>query len=756
MLILSVAGAALAGAVLLAWLIGAGWALVTGLQMRRAATFASVEVERLRRTIDTAPALLMVIRSDGRIEASERLANWFGLQRLPNFIADFAGVETGLSQADTDALLRDIVAAQRGAKPFVRSVQPQGSSRTLTIRGAPAAPGTDANVIMWVFDATDAEAEIGALRSESSRVSRAFEALSLLIEAAPIPMWHRGPDLRLTLVNRAYVDAVDASSADDAIARGLELVEAAGGVGPIAAASVARDSGEVRARTVPVTLGGQRRSVRVVDVPLGDAGVAGYALDNEELERAGVAFRRFVATQRDTLDRLSAGVAQFDADRALSFSNTPFQRLFGLKAEWIADRPEFDRVLERLRELGRVPEMRDFPAWKAERRDWFKHAGGAIEEAWLLSGGIHLRVVAQPLPDGGLLLIFEDLTEQIQLASARDTLLRVREATFDNLFEAVGVFSADGRLNVWNNRFRDVWGFDEALLASHPRVEVLAEAAAPRLTTPSRAALIRELVRAATVNRKSRSGRVAFKDGRHFEFGAVPLPDGNALLTMLDITDSRRIERALRDRTVALEAADKVKTAFVANMSYELRTPLTSIGGFAEMLAGGYAGKLNGPAKDYVQAILDSVAKLGLLVDDVLQMTQSDAGVGDVNRETIDVARLLDAVASEHQGAADAKDQELVRNLTGEIGRVVTDAKALRAAIGLLLANAIAETAAGGRLLLHAGAVADGVQVVVSDNGPGTGTLSEAALTLIESAGGMVTMMAEPGEGTAVQIVLPR
>src|SRR3546814_10090089 len=48
-------------------------------------------------------------------------------------------------------------------------------------------------------------------------------------------------------------------------------------------------------------------------------------------------------------------------------------------------------------------------------------------------------------PDGGLLLVFEDRTEEVQLASARDTLLRVRTATFDNLFEALGVFAADGR-----------------------------------------------------------------------------------------------------------------------------------------------------------------------------------------------------------------------------------------------------------------------------------------------------------------------
>src|SRR5690606_17944734 len=108
---------------------------------------------------------------------------------------------------------------------------------------------------------------------------------------------------------------------------------------------------------------------------------------------------------------------------------------------------------------------------------------------------------------------------------------------------------------------------------------------------PQRASLIGELIRLAIDQRTQRGGTLEFKDGRHFEVAAVPLPDGNALFTMLDVTDRHRIERALRDRNEALEAADRVKTAFVANMSYELRTPLTSIKGFAEMLHGGYAGK---------------------------------------------------------------------------------------------------------------------------------------------------------------------
>ncbi len=771
MVTVSVGTAVIVGAVLAFWLAAAAWAVGTGIALRRRAHNADEQADRLAALLEAAPALPVVVRPDGRIEAPDRLGQWLGLKRTPKFLIDFGAADAGLLAADIQSLTYQVVAAQRTGARIVLAVKSLGSARTLLLRGgpAPAALGVSGSVIFWVFDATESQAEIGRLSNEVERLKSAFEALSQLIEAAPIPMWHRGADLTLTLVNRAYVEAVDAANAREVIDRGLELVEDIGGVSPVGAASIARNAGTPMSRDVPATIAGKRRSMRVVDVPLGEVGVAGYALDNDELDQARGDARRFVDAQRETLDRLSAGVAQFAADRSLSFWNQPFQRSFALKTEWLVDRPEFDRVLDRMREAGRVPEARDFPAWKAEHRMWFAASDGG-DENWLLNDGTNLRVVARPTPDGGLLLIFEDRTEQLQLASARDTLLRVRAATFDNLFEAVGVFAADGRLNLWNNRFRDVWRFDESLLAQHPRVDTLVEAAASELLTPSRAALIRDLVRSATSERKQRSGRVAMKDGRHFEFAAVPLPDGNALFTMLDVTDSRRIERALRERAEALEAVDKVKTAFVANMSYELRTPLTSIGGFAEMLARGYAGPLDEKAAGYVNAILESVGKLAELVDDVLYLTQDEMGVAAVDRETVDIMQVVETAIAARDGQAQAKDIDLAADLHASAGRIKGDGRALREVVTSLLDGAIDHTPQGGRVLLHASGTTEAALVVISDNGAGLSkqaqkdafgtpmrpTVLGAARQTIESYGGRLVLVSRPGEGTVIQLELHR
>jgi len=766
------------------WLLLGLWAAARGIAMQRRSAFAAAQTDRLANLIDASPYLPVVVRGDWRIEASERLGRWLGLDRGPRNFDELRGLDAGLDAGEHEALRQAILGAQRGAKPFVMSLRPQGGARTLFVHGTPApvSIGGAGSVLLWLDDATDSLASQFQLKHERDEAMAAFEALSGLIEVAPFPMWFRDTRLELALVNLAYVKAVEAPGAAAVIEQGIELLEPVAGVSAAEAAEQARLAAAAQMRTVPVTIAGERRIMRVVDVPLApqggkSIGVAGYAIDVQELESERGAHRRFADTQRELLDRLSAAVAQFDGDHGLSFANQPFRRLFGLDIEQVAERPDFARLLEAWREAGRTPEVRDFPEWRQAHVDWFALAH-ASEEDWLLRDGTHLRVVAQPTPDGGLLLIAEDRTEQVQLAGARDTLLRVRTATFDNLFEAVAVFAPDGRLHLWNQRFRRLWGVDEPTLAAHPRVDAPMGGLADRLAKPNQISIVQEVIRAATLERTQRAGEIRFRDGRHFDFAAIPLPDGNALLIMLDVTDSRKMESALRERNEALEAADKVKTAFLSRMSYELRTPLTSIGGFGEMLQAGYAGPLSDQQGAYVEAIMDSVAVLSRQIDNVLDLAQGEAGTLAVERAPVDVRVLLEGALAEARQLADAEGVELAGNLSAALGSIEGDAPRLSRLVAGLLDNAVRYTAPsrkkGGRVLLHADGDAKGLDIIVSDNGPGmpdavaavtrgtqAGTQSGGiglalARQLVAAHGGTMEVMSEKGQGTLVRISLPR
>jgi signal transduction histidine kinase len=636
--------------------------------------------------------------------------------------------------------------------------------------------------LLWFFDTSAGEEERSRLALRLRQTEAALNSLTHLIEAAPFPMWYRGPDLKLGLVNSAFVHAVEANDASEVIDRGFELIDAEGEDSGVASAREAQETSRIVSRMQPAILRGERRMLRIVNVPLATGAVAGFAVDVQDLEDARTELSRHMESQRELADRMTAGTAQFDADRTLSFFNRPFAVMTQLDPDWLAERPEFDRILDRMRDSQRLPEVRDFPVWKNEKREWFTSAEEVVEEEWSLPNGDHIRVVAQALPDGGLRLFLEDRTEQLRLASARDTLLRVRAATFDNLFEAISVFASDGRLYLWNRRFLEDWELDEEWLAEHPRVDELVPAMARKLVNPTAAAQIREMVRQTTNERQSSSGRISMTDGRHFEFAAVPLPDGNALFTMVDVTDSSRIEAALRERAAALEEADRVKTDFVANMSYELRTPLTSIGGFAELLAGGYAGKLSSKGEDYVAAILEAVDRLSKLINDVLDLTTGDTRGVTLERERVDVAGLCRAALETGRVRAAEKAQKLESEISPSAGYVFGDARRLRESIEHVLQNAVAYTDRKGRIILTADGDAHQAIIRIADNGSGiapqdlprvfdrfdrvveAGVRGEAALGLglpltrqfVEAHGGTVELESKKGKGTTVTLTIPR
>ncbi|WP_446654104.1 PAS-domain containing protein [Blastomonas sp.] len=769
--------------VLALWTGGAIWALVTGLQMRRAAGTARRQLRRLTRLIDSGPAIPLIVRSDSRIEGPERVARWLGLEKLPPYLAELSQEARGLPRETLDQLGQKITTAQKSGAPFAMAVAAAGSNRRLRIEGRLADPQTIAPgaVLLWFYDATESETRMAALVEAEAEAKRAFDALSGLIEAAPIPMWFRREDLSLLLVNSAYVEAVGGTSAADVVEAGQELVETVDGLTPLAVAARAFESNTPSRRTVTTTIAGTRRAMEVVDLPIKGRGIAGYAIDVHDLILARQATERFRDAQRDMLDNLSAGVAQFDAQRRLIFVNQPFVRMFQLKPQWLQDGLEFERLIDRMREAGRVPQVRDFPAWRDEKREWFQSAA-PVEDSWLIADGTHLRAIAQPTPDNGLLLIFEDRTEQVQLASARDTLLRVRTATFNNLYEALAVFTSDGRLHLWNTRFGAVWEVDEAELAKHPRADELLKAIAPQLKRPAQISALREVIRSATLDRTQRAGQLVMKDGRVFDFVGIPLPDSSALFTMIDVSDAKRMEDALRERNEALVEADAIKTKFLANMSYEFRTPLTSIGGFAELLASGVAGPLSEQGQDYAKAIIDSVERLSAQINMVLDLSQSQAGTLPLKREPTDIGALLVDVAKGVAGLAGGRNIALEVDVNGGPGMAEVDRQRFAQAITAVVDNALRYTQEGGRVLLLGDRFRNKLRIVVSDNGPGLDARAQAraldgvlqadeaggkpvtkrsglglplAKNLIEAHGGRMELVSEPGAGTIVTILMP-
>lgn len=664
---------------------------------------------------------------------------------------------------------------ERTAAQVPRRIRATGI-RALADDGRPLAD------VLWLRDVTAEEAELERLTQLVSTVDEERDRLRAALDALPMPVWLRNADLRLVHANRAYLRAVE-TDGEDAGGAAVALRELAEGVTARemrALASSARAAGEARSAAFHVVLRGSRRLVEITESPASADGperfTVGVAQDATRLETLRTTLEREVASHAEVLERLGTAIAIFGPDTRLRFYNTAYARLWRLDADWLDQEPTYGAVLETLRMRRLLPEVADYPAFKETELGRFKTLLEPMEDLLHLPDGKTLRRVLAPHPLGGLLATYEDVTDRLALEASRNTLIAVQRQTLDHLHEAVAVFGADGRLRLYNPAFARFWGLEAAALEDAPTLAELVD----RLPAAYRDSPCWETMRgqltAPPQDRTVRGGRVERGDGAILDMVGVPLPDGGVLFTVLDMSDTARVERALRERAEALAAADHMKTAFMANVSYELRTPLTTVLGFAEILAEEYYGPLNTRQKEYARGIAETAQAVVALIDDIADLVNIEAGQIDLDRAAFDVHAMLASVLALTREAVRRKGLTLHFDCPPEIGRMVADERRIKQVLYHLLLNAIAFTPEGGQITL-AVQPEDGVMVfTVADTGVGMSESERAAAferfrrgprssgaglglalvkSFVELHGGTVDIVSVPGEGTTVMVRLP-
>ena len=534
-----------------------------------------------------------------------------------------------------------------------------------------------------------------------------------ILDALPIPVWLRDKGLALTWANHAFLAQTGAATVEAARANQSALDKSERDL-----AQTARGQNTVLEAKRFAVVSGHTRAINFTEIPLGDAGIIGTAVDVSEVAAAEAKLQQHVDAHVDTLDKLATAVAIFSREQKLTFFNRAFVRLWGLPEEWLDRHPSDGNILDRLRDLRKLPEQRDYQAWKKGRLALYQNGGRTHEELWHSPGGQTLRVVSQPHPFGGLTFLYEDVSEKLNLESSYNIMTKVQSATLDTLMEGVAVFGPDGRLKLHNAAFARIWDLAREELKGEPHVRAIAALANTRFGDST---IWNRLIQAIVTEGGSGRGLGEMERGDRtiLSVGLSPLPDGAALVTFTDVTDRFRIETALRDRNDALETADRLKSDFIKHVSYELRTPLSTIMGFAEHLASGVPGGLNTRQQEYVEAIISGSNTLKDLVNDILDLALVESGALKLELERLDLYGLLADVANHANEWAAKAELKLELDCTPGAGVFMADQRRMRQIVFNLLSNAFKFTPRGGTVRLSGRIVGEDVQVVVADNGPG-------------------------------------
>jgi signal transduction histidine kinase len=614
--------------------------------------------------------------------------------------------------------------------------------------------------------------ELGELMIRHQRQMEEAEALRTLVEEAGTPIWMRDAAGRLVYANKAYVRAVEGQEASAVIERGIELFDR----GSRASLLRAQAAAQPYAGHAAAVVMGARRSFEVESFPT-RSGSAGIGIDVTEAERMRAELARMTEAHRRTLDQLSTGVAIFGANQKLAFCNAAYRALWDLDTDFLDQEPTDSAVLGRLRAARKLPEEQDFRQWKAALHKAY-HIQEAKEHTWHLPDGRTLRVVTTPNEGGGVIYLFHDVTERLDLERRYDALIRVQGETLDNLAEGVAVFASDGRLRLFNPAFARMWRLAPAELAQRPHIEAVIGWCQP---LSGNSALWRALRATVTAidERAPVAGRIERRDGNVVDLATVPLPDGATLVTFQDMTDSVNVERVLREKNEALEQADEIKINFVHHVSYELRSPLTNIIGFAHFLGDPATGPLTDKQREYLGYITTSTNALLAIINNILDLATIDAGAMTLNLTSVDIRATMDAAAEGVQDRLVQGGLSLKIEAAPDIGSFIADEWRVRQTLYNLLANAMGFSPAGETITLSAQRLKDAVVFSVTDHGPGipadvrdkvwdwfetnslgsrhrgTGLGLSLVRSFVELHGGTVTLDSAVGHGTTVTCIFP-
>jgi signal transduction histidine kinase len=443
------------------------------------------------------------------------------------------------------------------------------------------------------------------------------------------------------------------------------------------------------------------------------------------------------------IDTLATPIAIFNAKRELIQFNQAYANLWHLDDKFLAVGLDERAILDKLRTEGMLPNQVDYQTWRTKHLESYARKEPYENEPWHLPDGRTIKVISAPAgSSGGVIYVFEDITERLKLESTNKAFSNVQRETINALSEAVAVFGTNGRLTISNPRLSALWKLPMNELGQNPHIDQIAEASG-RAIPEDGASIWRDLKRGIidlNPTRSDQTGRINRSDGRLLDYAITRLPDGQTMMTFLDVTESASYSKVLKERNDALVAADVLKDAFVENVSYELRSPLTNIIGFADLLAT-EGGSLNERQTAYIDYIRASSVTLGVLIDNILDLASVDAGIAELRPEMLDVTNLVDkaraGLSATFPEISGEKPINLVVDIDDNLPPFIADGTRIVQVLYNLLSNAARFSPPGGEIKLTISHRADRMLFVIEDEGPGlTDEMKSAILTRLDNPGG--------------------
>ena len=400
--------------------------------------------------------------------------------------------------------------------------------------------GIDGNTycdMIWFRDITFENSRISKLEQEKNIILRKVSEFEDLINNLPFPVWLRDPMQNLEIINKKYLEFTGLNNMAEVLGEGIEITNVAGESASLALAQEACKENRPKSKPVHIIKDGERLCMEAYETPfhfeqdLNQICTAGALVDQTELDTLKRDLKNHQSSQLEILGALDKAFAVFDSKMLLSSYNSAFASLWNLDVNWLESRPSYSAFLDLLQENKKLPETTDYTAFKESEEKAFSSIIEHQNDYLFLPNGQTIHRVRSQNPLGGLVFAYEDVSDNLATTRAYNLLLLVQKESLNNLFDAVVIFSSDGRLNFYNEAYKRLWKTEEPFLKKKPSIPELIESQRRFFETADDWKTLRDDILEHIIDVTTPQIELIRDDGSHIAVLSKTLPDDSIMIT---------------------------------------------------------------------------------------------------------------------------------------------------------------------------------------------------------------------------------
>lgn len=621
------------------------------------------------------------------------------------------------SPESTDLLSASLNTLRTQETPFTLELHHKTNMRRFLVSGfrMHTLKHNDIIDVLWVQEMTETAEKIFTLTKSVQKLEKENALFLQAFNTLPFPIWLRNEDLQLAMCNPAYAKAVHADSVQHALLLGSELVYEKSPREAKVLAAAARAAGKERKTKEFVVMEGKRRWVEASEIPLpaqkySKNKTIGFVRDITREQELQSTLQDHIASHNGVLEHLKTAIAVFDAEMRLQFYNTSFMNLWNLEEEELDGSPTYSHVLDMMREKRRLPENRDFNAYKTREIKFFTSLVSTTQDTMHLPSGMTLRRMLTPHPQGGLLITYEDVTGHLTMERSVTVLNETQFTVVNHLREAILLFGRNGRLRVANTAFLNLWQITDADFnnLSLSVMDVL-EKLRPFFENENNWDALKDQLLAVITSHTGENFQILRPDGKVLEFTAAGLPDGGIFVSFLDVTEEEKSSSLIEEKETLLSRfkqttvqAEKLRALFLEQISQEITPHLFTLTDSAQKLTNSKTPQTGKQKKMLLQAVFDTSTELNNLFQNMTDLALIETGSAVLELDSVDICSLMDGILKIVQRQAKSKNVAINVTYPEKIPLLIADKKRLKQALFYLINNAVSAAFKDGSISLSA------------------------------------------------------